>query len=65
VPDHPSRRAIGALTVRASLLRAVAIAPASGTLATAGVRMNQLPSLAPAEVADMPLEPTQPMEVSQ
>jgi hypothetical protein len=65
VPDHRPRRAIGALSGRASLLRAVAIAPASGTLVTADVRSNQLPSPAPADVADMPLEPTQPMAVSQ
>jgi hypothetical protein len=65
VPDHRPRRAIGALGGRASLLRAVAIAPASGMLATAGVPTDQLPSPAPADVADMPLKPTQPMEVSQ
>jgi hypothetical protein len=34
-------------------------------LDAADVRLKQRPHLAPVEVADMPLEPTEPMEVSQ
>ena len=51
-----------ALVADAELFRLEAIVR---WLDAADVRLKQLPSLAPAEVADMPLEPTHPMEVSQ
>ncbi len=51
-----------ALVADAELFRLEAIVR---WLDAADVRLKQRPSLAPAEVADMPLEPTHPMEVSQ
>ena len=50
-----------ALVVDAELFRLEAIVR---WLDAADVRLKQRPSLAPAEVADIPLEPTHPMEVS-
>ena len=51
-----------ALVVDAELFRLEAIVR---WLDTADVRLKQRPFPAPAAVADMPLEPTHPMEVSQ
>jgi len=51
-----------ALVVDAELFRLEAIVR---WLDAADVRLKQRPGLAPVEVADMPLEPTQEMEVSQ
>jgi DNA-binding PadR family transcriptional regulator len=51
-----------ALVADAELFRLEAIVR---WLDAADVRLKQRPSLAPAEVADMPLQPTHPMEVSQ
>jgi DNA-binding PadR family transcriptional regulator len=51
-----------ALVVDAELFRLEAIVR---WLDAAEVRLKQRPSLAPASVAEMPLEPTHPMEVSQ
>ena len=51
-----------ALVADAELFRLEAIAR---WLDAAEVRLKQLPSLAPAAVTDVPLEPTHPMEVSQ
>jgi DNA-binding PadR family transcriptional regulator len=51
-----------ALVVDAELFRLEAIVR---WLDAADVRLKQRPQLAPVEVADMPLEPTQEMEVSQ
>ena len=51
-----------ALVVDAELFRLEAIVR---WLDAADVRLKQQPSLVPAAVADLPLEPTRPMEVSQ
>ena len=64
---HLKAEAVGddvglALVVDAELFRLEAIVR---WLDAAEVRLKQLPSLAPAAVADIPLEPTHPMEVSQ
>ena len=50
-----------ALVADAELFRLEAIVR---WLDAADVRLKQLPSPAPAEVADLPFEPTHPMEVS-
>ena len=51
-----------ALVADAELFRLEAIVR---WLDAADVRLKQLPSPAPAELADLPVEPTHPMEVAQ